>query len=283
MSASRVGQFGLINMNFAIKREQSEYVATYSAIPSVSKMGEANFGRFYDPVVGRFLSPDPYVQDLGNPQNFNRYSYCLNNPLKYNDPSGEFWHIVIGAVVGGVVNLATNWKNCDGFWEYTAAFCVGAGAGAATAATGGAGASVWAVSGAAAAGGAATMATNNVISQTGNNFSGMSNVDWGSVGGSAIVGGVAGFASGAAGCWAATSTMPVNGCNSPIMRAVVGSSLASGAGHIAGGTTAGLLQGKSFNEAFANSFDGLGESMAFGCAIGVTSTIAVSYANKINP
>ena len=45
-------------------------------------------GRMYDPTVGRFLSPDPYVQDGTNPQNFNRYSYCLNNPLKYTDPSG---------------------------------------------------------------------------------------------------------------------------------------------------------------------------------------------------
>ncbi|MCR5696877.1 MAG: RHS repeat-associated core domain-containing protein [Marinilabiliaceae bacterium] len=45
-------------------------------------------GRFYDPQLGRFLSPDPYVQDMTNPQNFNRYSYCLNNPLKYTDPSG---------------------------------------------------------------------------------------------------------------------------------------------------------------------------------------------------
>ena len=45
-------------------------------------------GRFYDPLIGRFLSPDPYVQAPYNLQNFNRYSYCLNNPLKYTDPSG---------------------------------------------------------------------------------------------------------------------------------------------------------------------------------------------------
>ena len=45
-------------------------------------------GRLYDPVVGRFLSPDPVVQSPEFSQNFNRYSYCLNNPLKYNDPSG---------------------------------------------------------------------------------------------------------------------------------------------------------------------------------------------------
>ena len=47
--------------------------------------------RLYDPLLGRFLSPDPYIQDPDNPQNFNRYSYCLNNPLKYSDEDGEFW------------------------------------------------------------------------------------------------------------------------------------------------------------------------------------------------
>ena len=45
-------------------------------------------GRLYDPVVGRFLNADPVIQDPGNTQSYNRYSYCLNNPLKYSDPSG---------------------------------------------------------------------------------------------------------------------------------------------------------------------------------------------------
>lgn len=45
-------------------------------------------GRVYDPVVGRFLSPDNYVQGVGS-QGYNRYTYCLNNPLKYSDPSGD--------------------------------------------------------------------------------------------------------------------------------------------------------------------------------------------------
>ena len=45
-------------------------------------------GRMYDPVIGRVLSPDNFVQDPNNAQNYNRYSYCLNNPLKYNDPTG---------------------------------------------------------------------------------------------------------------------------------------------------------------------------------------------------
>ncbi|MFZ5430470.1 MAG: RHS repeat-associated core domain-containing protein [Bacteroidota bacterium] len=46
-------------------------------------------GRLYDPVVGRFLNPDPYIADPSFTQSYNRYSYVLNNPLKYNDPTGE--------------------------------------------------------------------------------------------------------------------------------------------------------------------------------------------------
>ena len=47
-------------------------------------------GRCYDPLLGRILSPDPDLQDPSNIQNYNRYSYCLNNPLKYTDPSGYY-------------------------------------------------------------------------------------------------------------------------------------------------------------------------------------------------
>jgi len=48
-------------------------------------------GRLYDPVIGRFFSPDNIVQLPEFSQSFNRYSYCLNNPLKYVDPSGMLW------------------------------------------------------------------------------------------------------------------------------------------------------------------------------------------------
>lgn len=47
-------------------------------------------GRIYDAILGRFLSADPFVQFSDNGQSFNRYSYVLNNPIKYNDPSGYF-------------------------------------------------------------------------------------------------------------------------------------------------------------------------------------------------
>ncbi len=47
-------------------------------------------GRVYDPLLARFLSPDNYVQ-ANNTQNYNSYSYCLNNPLSFVDPSGMIY------------------------------------------------------------------------------------------------------------------------------------------------------------------------------------------------
>ncbi len=44
--------------------------------------------RLYDPTIGRFLSADSYIQAPYDTQSFNRYSYVMNNPLKYTDPSG---------------------------------------------------------------------------------------------------------------------------------------------------------------------------------------------------
>ncbi|ALU44689.1 RHS repeat-associated core domain-containing protein [Pseudoalteromonas rubra] len=48
-------------------------------------------GRIYDPTLGRFLQADPHIQAPGNSQSYNRYSYVLNNPLSYTDPSGYFF------------------------------------------------------------------------------------------------------------------------------------------------------------------------------------------------
>ena len=48
-------------------------------------------GRMYDPVMSSFLSVDNYVQQPDFSQGFNRYAYCLNNPLRYVDPDGEFF------------------------------------------------------------------------------------------------------------------------------------------------------------------------------------------------
>ena len=46
-------------------------------------------GRVFDPVLARFLSPDSIVEEPDLLQSHNRYSYVLNNPLRYTDPSGH--------------------------------------------------------------------------------------------------------------------------------------------------------------------------------------------------
>ena len=93
-------------------------------------------GRVYDPVMCCFLSVDTYVQDPGSPQNFNRYAYCLNNPLKYTDPDGEWVQYVIGGLLGAwngySIGKAAGLKGVDLFLS---TIC-GAGAGVATAGIG---------------------------------------------------------------------------------------------------------------------------------------------------
>ena len=91
-------------------------------------------GRMYDPVVARFLSCDNFVQEPTNSQNFNRYSYCLNNPLKYTDPSGEFFHLIIGAAIGGMMNWMMH--GCQWNAKGLGYFTVGAVAGAVSAGVG---------------------------------------------------------------------------------------------------------------------------------------------------
>lgn len=69
--------------------------------------------RLYDPLLCRFLSPDPYVQAPDFTQSFNRYSYGLNNPLSYTDPNGEFvitTALIIGAAIGVAIGTYCGYK-----------------------------------------------------------------------------------------------------------------------------------------------------------------------------
>ncbi|WP_227411578.1 RHS repeat domain-containing protein [Cruoricaptor ignavus] len=76
-------------------------------------------GRLYDPLLRRFLNADENIQDMFNTQNYNKYGYVLNNPLMYNDPSGEvffliplvgyFWSaVIVGAVIGAASYLVSS-------------------------------------------------------------------------------------------------------------------------------------------------------------------------------
>lgn len=79
-------------------------------------------GRIYDPRLGRFMSPDPYVQDPSNSQSHNRYSYCVNNPLKYTDPNGYWWgwDDLAAFSVGFVVGWASYGLSTGNFFTWKA-------------------------------------------------------------------------------------------------------------------------------------------------------------------
>ena len=64
--------------------------------------------RYYDPVVGRFISPDSIVPNPGNPQSLNRYAYCLNNPINVIDPTGHFsLGSFFSSLAGGIIGAFT--------------------------------------------------------------------------------------------------------------------------------------------------------------------------------
>lgn len=92
--------------------------------------------RLYDPLVGRFLSPDPYVQSPDFSQSFNRYNYALNNPLKYTDPNGEFIVPFLAGLAFGY--LANGYNTGDWGWSSVGSgVFVGSGMGATYAMSGG--------------------------------------------------------------------------------------------------------------------------------------------------
>ena len=69
-------------------------------------------GRMYDPVVGRFISADPFIQSPDFTQSLNRYAYCINNPLSLIDPSGyswfsKNWKTITASIVGIAVSVVT--------------------------------------------------------------------------------------------------------------------------------------------------------------------------------
>ncbi|GAA4159078.1 hypothetical protein GCM10022217_21220 [Chryseobacterium ginsenosidimutans] len=64
-------------------------------------------GRLYDPLLRRFLNADENIQDPYNTQNYNKYGYVMNNPLMFNDPSGEIIWFLGAAWAASHVFLAT--------------------------------------------------------------------------------------------------------------------------------------------------------------------------------
>ncbi|MDD5150456.1 MAG: FG-GAP-like repeat-containing protein [Flavobacterium sp.] len=112
----------------------------YTGHEHLQSVGLINMnGRLYDPKLHRFLQPDNYVQDPSDTQNYNRYGYCINNPLKYVDINGEsFWKwlssnwrtvvTVVAAVATAaiiVASMGTATPLVVGFWAGAGAGLVG--------------------------------------------------------------------------------------------------------------------------------------------------------------
>lgn len=61
--------------------------------------------RFYDPEIGRFINQDTVIGDVHNPLSLNRYTYCFNNPLMYDDPSGNWPKFIQNLANAAVENI----------------------------------------------------------------------------------------------------------------------------------------------------------------------------------
>lgn len=92
----------------------------------LSSFGIINMnGRAYDPMLSMMMSPDNYIQCPDMSQNYNRYSYCWNNPLSYHDPSGEWVEWLLYGIFNGVMNLIFDAPNIDDLGEGLLAFTAG--------------------------------------------------------------------------------------------------------------------------------------------------------------
>jgi len=82
--------FGIPTGTYDFDANFPDVFYTFTGQEEDDELGLYNFkARLYDPVIGRFISADTIVPNPEDPQSLNRYSYCLNNPLRYIDPTGN--------------------------------------------------------------------------------------------------------------------------------------------------------------------------------------------------
>ncbi|MFH1440614.1 MAG: RHS repeat-associated core domain-containing protein, partial [Candidatus Omnitrophota bacterium] len=114
--------------------------------------------RYYDPLIGRFITKDPLPGIFRNPQTKNPYPYCNNNPINFIDPTGENfedickWWLTESVVPGPYGQPMSEWENGEptewgdllkyteqagGIWKWSERGAIGS-AGVATAIAGGA-------------------------------------------------------------------------------------------------------------------------------------------------
>ena len=214
-------------------------------------------GRMYDPVVGRVLSPDNFVQNPYSTQDYNRYAYGKNNPLVFNDPDGEWINFVIGAVVGGFSGYRIGKAKGASGWSLFFYTLGGAAIGTASA---GIGSSV-----------AATVGSSLTVS-------------YGGLAGAAIGGATAGAASGVG--FATLSGGNIGkaawaGALSGLAGGAVGAYIGGGAGAFAGGAT-GSATGAALN---GEDLQSIGVSALIGGGVALGSyqlQLAANYRRYAN-
>ena len=217
-------------------------------------------GRIYDPLVGRFMSADPFIQSPDDLQSYNRYSYVMNNPLARTDPSGYFSlrrlfkaaAVVVVAVY--VPSLVTTYiSNSAGVAAASSAMAAGSGTMGAM------------IEGAVAASAAATATSTVVLSGAAGGFAAglvsTGNLEGGLKG--AVTGGLFAAAGGIADPLAHTAAHAAVGCVSSAM----------GGGNCESGAVSGALGTITTAAVGAVGVDG-GSTVANTVAKGVATAVA---------
>ena len=245
--------------------------------------------RLYDPVLHRFLQPDNFVQDPFNTQNFNRYGYCLNNPLMYVDQNGEeiiTAIVVIGAIVGAYFGGAqANGSYNPLEWNYSRlSSWLGIVGGAVV---GGVSAGVGSAVGGAIAGGT-TIVSSMVGGVVGGAISGggFAVLPGGNgkvlqgMGIGALSGAVGGLIGGAIG---KASTVMLNNYNvtNPLLKSTITGIVSGAAGGYAGGFVGGLVLTGDASIAAQNGFSGFASGAAVGAISGIIGNRIVTKKDRV--
>ncbi len=255
---------GLTHQGEYISGLASNYNYKYQGKEELKFMGYNmyDFGsRMYDASTGRWFNADPKNQFMSP------YVAMGNNYIIVTDPDGEWVHIVIGAVVGGVVNVVSNcWSgDCD-LVDGLAYFAVGAGAGAVTAATGNP-----------VAGGAILGAGNSAYSQ----YDQTGTIDPSRVLGDAAIGGATAFVGGQlSSALAPVSEKLFSNVGNKLVQQYLTDALTNTVSGVGLTTISGLAQGQSLGDSFDTAIEGIPQSLAIS-AIGTTgSYLNTKYYNN---
>jgi len=196
-----------------------------------------------------------------------QYSYCLNNPLIYVDETGEFWHIVIGAVVGGVINWVSH--GCQFNMKGLSYFGVGAAGGALAAAFPGAAMYI----------AAGTSSANSILQQ--GFASNWKDINFKQVAFDGIMGGLTSYAGGELGKMIGADKW-FSGIKSPLLRNTLeGITTNTIVGGALGGTFA-LLDDDPETNLWSGAWNGIKMGALTGTISGIGNAAQYSIDNKVN-